>query len=1819
MVCDTQKNTINYLRERKVIDDTRKILDLPEFNRLNKLYTDTALTKYGVDEGPLFNVNRVYSPRAAKEGTTLFYRASPNAPVFQAIDEAVAQYDETKGPISAKPRTIVPPVQMTLFKSKGVPLKRVTELQSDVVGRMQEILDTLGIRTEVVSQVYNNQGEINNLLAELNNGKGANEKEILKKIAELQQGGHAEATAALADIANRLIQFADDQLSDDNFTEETIHFAVEVLEQKYPVLFHAMMEKIPQYETYTQVKEQYGTDKEYQTPEGKPNFPKLKKEAIAKVLTEHVLNSEGGDFGDNAKTNFINDMWNKILNFLKDFFRKIAPGQRDAFKEVADRLLYDKSFITEEDRELLTDSEKYQAKKKQPGVDRVLNKTSYQLQESITKEFADVIPTWVLTGSRPSFKNGEEAFNFFEKYRKYIQLQSVDTGEKEKDGVTPIMEDRYFFKNVPIPMRTSQVLKAAKGLGYSYSNLNETEFRKMLREIKLTRGTAVHKDMQNLIYLFVDPATGLLRKTQLQDIQVINTNAEVFNKLGAHLQQRLASYPEGTRFSSELPIVNWLDGYAGTMDLVAFLPDGRIDILDWKTNELQYRAEWLKSSTESLDVSRFDQKYWKSQLSLYKRALFVSGVNFNDFRFTRAVPIITKFEKRIKDATRPKDDLANVTFELTDIEIGNTDITKIPKDKTYLIPVAVEDETTGNERLDQVLTKLWGYKDRIERSNLEKSIKFTELDRWGKAVRELQTRQTADSIVNIFTGSFVRIFKVLNQDLSFLDTLEPGVRFVDEETGKKLEKYIEDLTDSLSLLSVIPELTTAVTELYENRKTKEDKETLRKLSLLRDRSDKLDRRVEDKIKTLADKLATSFNIAGVSDVDHTGAGKKSSILLKITHLLSREEKSIQYFARMKNTMDLIHNIKLNDATEKFHGLTKALDEWSTSTKKTRAEAYSMIRKGDTEHLLTEIGPEFTEALSELRKEMQEFTENNLLKLRNLGIYNVTPEAKAEMDKAFEKKVRKWLEANVDVDKVIEAYERRKEGYIEYLESQFFHDDPFANEEEQHRLITEWEALNNPLASYKALSRQYIPNEAVKLDKWKTDQYKELLKPENKAVLDLYRFFTELNKRASKAGMLDDLFNESKFIPQIERSDYAYRLQKDIAKVSKTYQYVRDFVSPTMQKYNAALKDRSYSLRSTDESIDPVTRERLLQIPVYFKKYLGDEAESDKDLLFVFGKWAQHIMEYETVKEFEHRLLFARTIENLKKFTSANAPGQLEPLKNKAVEDELQAFIDAYVYKRTDIKDMDSGVRKLVQFLRNYAQNVFLSFNITSQLSNPLGGNFRRVAVMVPYTTAGDLTTAEMIGVSILGKAPLTSLPGVQKRIGKYSDIEERAHFLMEHINPLMETHRGFESFYKEAGIAKRYRGFKELYNLVGLGGYSVGDLYVQTRTALAVFMNTAIIDGKAVNIPQYVRSLYPNKYQGSKADRKRIEGEIKEKIKDLQQNHNLFTYLEKGPDGQYRFTSPAMDAKTTVGRNNILRVQGLAEGLIKDTLGNMSDKDKSIARTEFWSALMLQNRNWMPRQFRTYVGGLRSDYQKDSLEVGKWTSLWHLAITGLRVQTAAYMAYNAVPFAATAVNAVTDLAGLDGLRMGRNEAVINAAKTMYIAQERYLRDSGQQVPFTEAQFVDLYRDTADNMLGEIHRLATFVTIMFALFLQRDKHPDWWSSIAIKFLMSAWNELGIAYDPEAMRYSAEHNLPILGALALAFKPIYDLILLGPGYVAEKVGPSEVRKYLHRRRQHTHLLYDTITAIPGLRQANMWALSNSHKLARFEGIKQPKRRL
>lgn len=343
-----------------------------------------------------------------------------------------------------------------------------------------------------------------------------------QKVKEISVNGEKIGANGVAFITQALVQVVDGKESE-ALPEETMHFVVEILQQTSPKLFNKLLSEINKYDTLKEVFSLYSNDKNYQTPDGKPDVIKLKKEAIAKVLVDTIINKTEQKTESPEKTAYIQQLWKQILEYIKSLFvksgfdtaaMKVLSGDVGSVKDIRST---ESAFLQKNTQEAIYDKLKeIQSKiiKKDDGY--------YVGDKKVPRRVSDLVKDW------------------YERRFKEKQLTADEYSKSVYD------------------------LKAEKGTK-GHADI-EAAFHIFVDENGFLRETPLDD-------------TGYVSQLNPQ-------NREMYNLLRDNLKDRLNSFKKGTRFMAEAVVYNEKRGLAGTIDFLAITPEGNVSILDWKFMDL---------------------------------------------------------------------------------------------------------------------------------------------------------------------------------------------------------------------------------------------------------------------------------------------------------------------------------------------------------------------------------------------------------------------------------------------------------------------------------------------------------------------------------------------------------------------------------------------------------------------------------------------------------------------------------------------------------------------------------------------------------------------------------------------------------------------------------------------------------------------------------------------------------------------------------------------------------------------------------------------------------------------------------------------------------------------------------------------------------------------------------------------------------------------------------------------------------------------------------------------------------------------------------
>lgn len=517
---------------------------------------------------------------------------------------------------------------------------------------------------------------------ESNKGIKKNDEQITPKIKAFLQSigvtsisvdqikdeqGNPLSAVAVSKMLAKIIEVVDGKADVTTLTEEAAHFFVAMLKDNQ--LLEKMISDIDKYDTYREV-----TSSEFYQKQYKGNDRQMRIEAVGKQIVKSIINqrSENNAVLDGK----IKGFWNRIWDKIKSVFKKVDDKTKKSIYDIAGDDIMSSNIKKLDIKKDLKDESFYQSSndKQSEIVDNLDNKFKLSYNENLTNS-----------------KTGKKGVY-----------------ELVKDGVV-----------TPILNRVSDVVEVInKKRGFA----ERTDKQKAEDEVRRIVGTKGHADIQNIITRKVESLNGLSTTQKLQ-----NLDNKSYTELEKFFDNFINEFPAGTKFYSEKSIYDENKNEAGTLDLLAILPNGKAEIYDWKFVEFKQRD--ANGRILSKSVAWYKEENYNVQLTRYRQILR-NNYGITEFGKTRVIPISAEY----------KGD------KLKSLEIGNSKLDGL--DKPYLNPVPItglkanEIERTGDAKLDEMLDVLLQQRDRIinkvEYSAEGKLKKAERLERINNSIKKLQ-------------------------------------------------------------------------------------------------------------------------------------------------------------------------------------------------------------------------------------------------------------------------------------------------------------------------------------------------------------------------------------------------------------------------------------------------------------------------------------------------------------------------------------------------------------------------------------------------------------------------------------------------------------------------------------------------------------------------------------------------------------------------------------------------------------------------------------------------------------------------------------------------------------------------------------------------------------------------------------------------------------------------------------------------------------------------------------------------------------------------
>jgi hypothetical protein len=1306
----------------------------------------------------------------------------------------------------------------------------------------------------------------------------------IENVDQIVVNGIKEDANGAALITQQLVKVVNGK-QDVALTEEAMHFAVEILQQTNAPLFKKLLSEINGYAILNQVYNTYGSKPGYQI-DGKPDIIKLKKEAIAKVLTETIIKRNEGSTEKPELIAKAETWWQQIINALKSIFFK------SGFDQAAMKVLSGEAIGTVEDI------------RAQEG--EVFLQQTGDPQKRIVDELRDIDSKLV---KKPVTIDGKQ-------------------------------EDRYFFDGATdyVKYRVTDFIKDWFSQKFADKDLLQSEYEEALNDLKKETGTEFHFDQEFLIKgygdgnggVFVD-ANGKLRDEAdiLDDSAYVSqmdpNNRGYYDILKKNMWKRLSDktkFPEGTIFLAEMKLFN-KKNVAGTVDFIAVTPAGKVSILDWK---------FIGLNTQKYDdVPWYKIDAWRQQMQQYVSILQGTyGVKPENIDQARMIPIVVKYSGGSEKL--------GVLPKVTKIEIGNVDPTTESRD--YLLPVGLESESTGDKKLDALLSRLNKvYEDMSTKKAVteeQKQSKAILLNTLFKAIRQLQVKQEMRPLVDQA--------KLINKEAqNLIDEYNETWKNPSEELSrdaKARDEFSGRLFNFEDSLKVYESLSIDLKSFFRGELSEEDEKLWRDIKDTAENAKELESDLEE--------IRTEFmeNVVAARE-GFTDYLKPEKIIKGITRLFGSTSitqlKSAQLLFRMANRALGYAAQDTADEGNELKTLKENFDKWAKSKGLSKKDYFKLIKKSGSNELIDEFDPEF---YSKLKK----------------AINSETPDYE-------------WIKNNIDVEAYKAHLKEKLEKENEYaINKARISDDP---EGDIDKDMLQNEKLYNidDNDSFGWL----LYNEARKFPKksnWESQEWKELHKAGNEPALAFYDYIRKKNEEYHEIGYVT---NSRTFLPFVRKG----------------------FLEKVFYGGKMALGEdllRSLTIEEGDVGfgqINPITKEPVYNIPKYFTRKI--DGETSDDLFKNMALLNEMAIRYKYLSQIENQVKLLLRTESQKEAIKTSYYGTTKYKKDGTVEttsdntentelvrDMIESIIYGHKYVESSNFDQLLGgignfgkranklfgrkilpekydnaqisLNKVVDSINNYFQVKSLGLNPISSLANLLGGSFQTYINAGKYYTKSEFLKNEFMITQ--------RMHGVDQK--KYVGA-------LQYFLPLTESFN--KQIASELSLNKlNAQSLQEI--LMSL--MRNADQFVQSVNFFSYLDNSIVVDGNVVNVREYLKTTpeFANIYKVNQAERAVLQKKFEEEVERLKKEQGVMA-LAKIENNQ--FVIPGVDRKS----DSVIELRRKVQAITKDALGNLSDDDVRKINMNIVGKSFMMFKNWIPRLVDVRFGDIKYNAGSDSYEWGR--------------------------------------------------------------------------------------------------------------------------------------------------------------------------------------------------------------------------------------------
>jgi len=1257
-----------------------------------------------------------------------------------------------------------------------------------------------------------------------------------------------------------------------------------------------------------------------------------------------------------------------------------------------------------------------------------------------------------------------------------------------------------------------------------------TEEEKKFNEFKRQQGVKGHKFFEEIHMRYFNE-DGTRRDVAGDRFERLDpVDEEIYQKLEKYYVDLINSFSKDGKnplVFSEVFIFDPKIQEAGTIDLMIVEEDGKTNILDWKFMNLAKGAK---------DVTWYKQGAYNIQLERYKEILR-DAYGIKQFGLNRAIPILMDVKKE-----DPKVETSPIV--ITGISIGSVNTADI--EDLRLLPVSAETESTGYKNLDRLLEKLNTVYRQISKKKVtedeEREFKSERLNALKQAIRAAQTAMNIAPLVDLIT----LMKKQGDQIMNDYDTIYRDRPATSEDSeNKELSDFADEMREYMSLAEVFGEIDDLVADLVYTKQMEIDATT-----------DEAKQDVAFR-KELMDQIATQARSIRLSRTDiknaskafadkHIGQRNLVSGLLSAEAVVKGLSSLFRGVSELPlNSLQILFKLVTNAKTRASRDAIGEVDELMEIRKRL------VDRGGDTRKLVQKI----------YQKDSKNNLVNKLVYKFKKEFYNKLKEmaSTGQGDMA-------WIKNNVDIP----AYEAEAQtvlkNRIARLEK-LYDDNPALLdkliEEEKQKFDLDYPGFNG--------WDNYILKRHPKTD-WYTEEYKEILK--DKDLNDLYNFITKMNKKAEESGYISNRVS-SVFLPFVRKG-----MAESLA---------WDFSLSAISNWSDALKIQADDVGYG--KVNELTGELENAIPKYYtydftkrEDGVNDYSDVSEDIFKNMIMYINHMEKYKYLSEVEGQLQLVKTIETFKGHLNTNRSGDVVFVNGKPEElagneentkifnDFLRALLYEQKYPLSD-SDTPLGIGKVSNFIKkginrvagreifkpdenpsatslvktmDAANRAFqlkaLGLEFVSGAVNAFGSNIQLAAQSGNYFKAREVGRNEL------------------KLVGnRFVNDEERQMFiqLIDTFLP-MKDDPNYEKL-KKAGLTTLTKGSFSDFLMFFM---REPEQHMEKSIFLTLLENMMVEDGKIVNIRDFVKDKYKDRY-ASAARYREVAPKMDQEIEELKKTRSI-NATKKLDNG--KLVIPGLDLNNIT---EIQRLSNLTRRISRNATGGLSDSDVNRMGMSVWTRSMMVFKNWIPKLVDTRFGEFRKVNDDFSVEIDEDGMTTGEKYDIGRIRLWAYVAGTSLR------DGTSNMYNI----LAVNDKGLELLDKMYTEfAEDYEKRTGKPLNMTREDFIDLIRNNLRNQMKEVLIGLSLVGAMFSLGLvapddDDDKADKNFHRYAQRTVDRFISELSFFYNPvEFQKMLSGSAFPAMGIFSDASRFMSHLTMEMSGVDTSNpdLSVDEVRK-------------------------------------------------